>query len=75
MATPAQMVATIKTTLESLYSKDVAALTDEGRSLHYAEVGRLEKSLALWEARAKADANASGTGGLGVSRVTLRGEN
>ena len=75
MATAAEMVATIKSTLESLYSKDVVSLTDEGRSMHYAEVGRLEKSLAIWEARAKADANASGTGGLGISRITFKGEN
>ena len=73
MATAAEMVTLINSNLAALYAVAVESLSHEGKSLHYADISKLEKSLAFWENRVAVEA--SDTGGIHQTKVTAKGWN
>jgi len=52
MATPAEMVTAIETTLASLYTKVHTTLSQKDRTATLQDISKLEQSLEYWRGRA-----------------------
>jgi len=62
MATPAEMITSIETTLASLYTKTSSSLSQKDRASTIQDIQKLEESLEYWRGRASASTTAGGNG-------------
>lgn len=74
MADTAADIALIEATLSKLYAKSVDQLSARDKSMHFASIEKLQAALSKLEARLAAEGN-SDTGGLRISKATLKGMN